>query len=124
MTRRGSAPPPPPITSALLTASSPARDGVPPTVTPSAIAAPAIAAPAIAAPAIAASAIPAPPDEETAPSDASARTKSLVAPVRHVLVAAPVPPARSRAAHGGPVDCDPPFTLDSAGYRVPKPECL
>jgi serine/threonine protein kinase len=115
MTRRGSAPPPPPVASALLAASPPARDGVPPTVTPSAIAEPSIAAPAITAP----------PDEETtAPSDASSSTKSPVGPARHVPVAAPAPPARSRAAHGGPVDCDPPFTLDSAGYRVPKPECL
>jgi serine/threonine-protein kinase len=110
MTTRNPPPPAIGVAGALPAASPPASEGVPPAPTPSAIAAPAI--------------IPTPPGEETGPSDASSITQSPVSTARHVPVAAPAPPPRSRAAHGGPVDCDPPFTLDSAGYRVPKPECL
>jgi serine/threonine-protein kinase len=107
-TTRGSPPPPMRAASAQPAASPPASDGVPPALTPTAIAAPRIAAP---------------PGEETSPPDASSSAKSPVGTTRHVPVAAPAP-AHNRAAHSGPVDCDPPFTLDSAGYRVPKPECL
>jgi serine/threonine-protein kinase len=51
------------------------------------------------------------------------------APVGTAGPAGRAPPAVSPAPAGrnrprGAADCDPPFTIDSAGYRVPKPECL
>jgi serine/threonine-protein kinase len=72
-------------------------------------------------------------DDETsnhdAPRAAAPAAPAAVSPTHHAPAASPAasqaPPARNRAhANASAVNCDPPFTLDSAGFRIPKPECL
>jgi serine/threonine-protein kinase len=79
-----------------------------------------------------------PPAAETTPAEETngpaasraAAPPSPPGPVGPTHRAPPVAPAAAPAAsvrnrtRGGPANCDPPFTLDSAGYRVPKPECI
>jgi serine/threonine-protein kinase len=43
--------------------------------------------------------------------------------IRHPAAGSAAPAGRDRPP-AGRADCDPPFTIDSAGLRVPKPECL
>jgi serine/threonine-protein kinase len=125
-------------TRAPSTPAHPAAGSVAPSAAPLASAAPgretspepAVTAAPVAAPGATA---PAPPAEEARQNDETSapETARLAAPPPAVHrappaaapAAAPAPAPRGRA-HTGPANCDPPFTLDSAGYRVPKPECI
>ncbi len=42
----------------------------------------------------------------------------------HHTPGVPTPSATHTRSRGSAATCDPPFTIDSAGHRVPKPECL
>jgi serine/threonine-protein kinase len=55
-----------------------------------------------------------PPTTTAAPSASAAATPSATGRATH--------PPRERSPR--PPDCDPPFVIDGAGRRIPKPECL
>jgi serine/threonine-protein kinase len=73
------------------------------------------------------------PAASTAPgASASGREQVVALPplpsgqpavIRHPAGGSVGPTVRDRAPSGR-ADCDPPFTIDSSGVRVPKPECL
>jgi serine/threonine-protein kinase len=69
-------------------------------------------------------AVAAPTADANAPDASRASTPSIATSATRHGPVAPRPAAPPPRAHGGAADCDPPFTVDSAGYRVPKPECL
>jgi eukaryotic-like serine/threonine-protein kinase len=79
-------------------------------------------------------ATPVPPPAQEAPSSmpaataASPATSTTTATTTATTATATSPPARGNAAARPPApprpSCNPPFTIDSLGRRIPKPECL
>jgi serine/threonine-protein kinase len=69
-------------------------------------------------------AVAAPTADPNAADASRAPSPSIAASVTRHGPAAPHPAAPPPRTRGGAADCDPPYTVDSAGYRVPKPECI
>jgi eukaryotic-like serine/threonine-protein kinase len=100
-------------TATVVTANAPPA-AAPALPAPTPVAAAEVAAPQAAAPATPApSASAAPP---AAPKPAAAPALPTAAPPKHPGAATPKP--------AGKVSCDPPYTIDGAGHRQYKPECL
>jgi|SRR5579859_391095 len=58
-------------------------------------------------------------------SSANAVTTPAASPAPHpALRAVPMRPVQAAAAAKPVTNCNPPYTIDSAGHRIPKPECL
>jgi serine/threonine-protein kinase len=68
-----------------------------------------------------------PPSAETSATPIAATIASSIAPPPTPIAstsAAPRPPPRVHRPPLPRVDCDPPFTIDSTGIKVPKPACM
>ncbi len=100
--------------SATATATPPASATAPPLVVLEAAAPPAVTTSTIVEPATPSSRLPSPPPPVVA-NPAPPR------PTHFIPVAAEPPPASRPST---PSNCDPPFTINLSGHRVPKPECL
>jgi serine/threonine-protein kinase len=83
-----------------------------------------VAAPAPAATPIASSSIVATPTPPATPSKSDALPRATTTPTDHAATRRPAPRAEPPAKPVPTTPCDPPYTIDSRGHRVPKPECL
>jgi serine/threonine-protein kinase len=73
---------------------------------------------------IASSSLIATPTPPAASSKNDAPPRAITAPADHGATRRPAPRAEPQAKPAATTLCDPPYTIDSRGHRVPKPECL